>query len=87
MVMGLLPFITGDQPWSAKLANAHFIIPNKWTLIAPAMLFLGMVTLLILAVKNKYQQTDYNWLLVLNTVVLLTYMILIYVRLYKLIFI
>ena len=85
--MGALPFISGEQPWSVKLHNAQFIIPNKWTLIYPALLFLGMLALTILVLRNKYKAPDYNWLLVLNAVVLLTYLVLVYIRIYKLIFV
>lgn len=87
LFMGALPFVTGEQPWSARLQNSHFIIPNKWTLIAPAALFVGLLTLMIIVIKKKYSVIDFNWLLVLNTVILLSYLILIYIRLYKLIFI
>jgi len=85
--VGALPFITGDQPWSKRLENSHFVIPNKLTLIAPALLFAGLLTLIILVIKKKYSVIDYNWLLVLNAVILLAYIIMIYIRLYSLIFV
>jgi len=84
LFMGILPFISGqDQPWGDKLTNAHLVIPNKWTLAFPALLFLGFLTLTILCMKNKYKQPDINWLLVLNAAILITYLVLLYSRIYK----
>lgn len=84
LFMGILPFISGqDQPWEAKLANAHLVIPNKWTLVFPAILFVGFLILTILCMKNKYRQTDINWLLVLNAVILITYLVMLYSRIFK----
>jgi hypothetical protein len=88
LFMGILPFVAGqDQPWGDKLANAHLVLPNKWTLVYPAVLFLGFLALTILCLKNKYKQTDINWLLVLNAVILITYLVLLYSRIYKALFV
>lgn len=88
LFMGILPFVAGqDQPWGEKLANAHLVITNKWTLVFPAILFVGFLTLTILCLKNKYSQTDINWLLVLNAVILVTYLVLLYSRIYKVLFV
>lgn len=83
LLFGLLPFITGQQSWDERLEKAHFIIPNKWTLIFPALLFAGFLVLLVTCLKNKYREPDFNWLLVLNIVILLAYLVLVYIRLYK----
>jgi hypothetical protein len=88
LFMGILPFVAGqDQPWGDKLASAHLVIPNKWTLVFPAVLFFGFLSLTILCLKNKYRQTDINWLLVLNAVILITYLVLLYSRIYKALFV
>lgn len=83
LFFGLFPFIAGHQPWDDKLSSTHLYIPNKWTLVFPAILFIGFTTLLVLCMKKKYQEPDINWLLVLNTVILLTYLIMLYSRIFK----
>jgi cytochrome bd-type quinol oxidase subunit 2 len=86
LFVGILPFVTGNQPWDAKAASTHLVIPNKWMLIYPGVLFAGFLTLTILVLKNKYKIVDFNWLLVLNTVILLVYLVLLYSRIYKVLF-
>lgn len=84
LFMGVLPLVAGnDQGWNERIANAHLVIVNKWTLVFPAVLLIGFLWLAILCKKNKYQQTDVNWLLVLNTVILITYLVMLYSRIYK----
>lgn len=83
LFFGLLPFIAGHQPWDARVETTHLVIPNKWTLIFPAILFLGFLSLLIICMRKKYQVPDFNWLLVLNTLILLTYLVLLYSRIFK----
>jgi hypothetical protein len=83
LLVGILPLVSGDQPWSARLESSHLVIPNKWTLIFPAILFIGFVALLILCIKKKYQVPDFNWLLVLNTLILLAYLVMLYSRIYQ----
>ena len=63
-----------------KLSHLYFIGNNKWTLIFPALLLMGFATLFITCVKQKYTKSDWNWLLVLNTIVLLIYCATLYTR-------
>lgn len=83
LFFGLLPFIAGNDAWDARMQTTHLVIPNKWTLIFPGILFLGFLSLVIICKKGKYQVPDFNWLLVLNTVILLAYMVLLYSRIFK----
>jgi len=80
LFFGLFPFVTGNN---THLDSTHLYIENKWTLVFPAILFIGFTTLLVLCMKKKYQEPDLNWLLVLNTVILLTYLIMLYSRIFK----
>lgn len=83
LAMGLLPLIAGQgESWEAKIASTRLVMPNKWTLVFPTVLFIGFLTLAIICVKNKYRQTDVNWLLVLNAVILITYLVMLYSRIY-----
>ena len=63
-----------------KLSHLYFVGNNKWTLIFPALLLIGFAALFITCVKQKYTKSDWNWLLVLNTVVLLIYCATLYTR-------
>jgi hypothetical protein len=84
LFMGVLPLVAGnDQGWNERIANAHLVITNKWTLVFPAILLIGFLWLAILCKKNKYLQTDINWLLVLNAIILITYLVMLYSRIYK----
>ena len=84
LFMGILPLVAGnDQGWNDRIANAHLIITNKSTLVFPVVLLIGFLWLAILCKKNKYQQVDVNWLLVLNSVILITYLVMLYSRIYK----
>lgn len=83
LAMGLLPLIAGrGESWEAKMVTGHLVFPSKWTLVYPAILFIGFLSLAIICIKNKYRQTDINWLLVLNSVILIAYLVILYTRIY-----
>lgn len=65
---------------SSKITHLYFIGNNKWTLVFPALLLAGFAALFITCVKQKYAKTDWNWLLVLNTIVLMIYCVTLYTR-------
>ena len=73
------PFLQGDQ---TKLQHIYLSFRYKWEMIFPAILILGFVSLLIVCAVKKYKEQDLNWLLVLNTVILMAYGIAIYIRIY-----
>ncbi len=73
------PFLLGDE---TKLQNIYLFFRHKWEMIFPAILILGFVSLLIICAVKKYKEQDLNWLLVLNTVILMAYGIAIYIRIY-----
>ncbi|SFE66624.1 hypothetical protein SAMN05518672_1097 [Chitinophaga sp. CF118] len=83
LFFGILPFIGGHQPWDARVETTHLYIPNKWTLVFPAILFLGFLSLLIICMKKKYQEPDFNWLLVFNILILIIYLVMLYSRIFK----
>lgn len=68
------------------LSSTFVYIQNKWAFIFPGILFLSFLTLLIVTLRHKYQKTDMNWMLSLNTGLLIVYLIMLYARLYPLIF-
>jgi hypothetical protein len=71
------PFLMGDQN---KLAHIYLTFHHKWEMIFPAILILAFMSLLIICAVKKFKETDLNWLLVLNTVILTIYGIAIYIR-------
>jgi hypothetical protein len=83
LFFGVLPFIVGNQSLEAKVATTHLYIQNKWTLVYPGILLLGFLVLAIICRKKKYQETDFNWLLVLNTIMLVAYLVMLYSRIFK----
>jgi hypothetical protein len=79
LCIALIPFLQGDN---TRLSQLYLIVPNKWTLVFPVLLMLGFITLFVLVSIKKYKAVDLNWLLVLNTVVLLIYGIALFIRIY-----
>ena len=80
LLASTIPFLKGDN---VKLEQFNFVIPQKWTLIFPSILILSFVGLLITCTVRKYKLTDLNWLLVVNTLVLIAYGIAIFMRVYQ----
>lgn len=69
-----------------SLHSTFVYIENKWAFIFPGLLFLSFLTLLIITLRHKYQKTDLNWMLSLNTGLLIAYVVMLYVRIFPLIF-
>lgn len=81
LILALVPFL-GDN---YKLKNLYLHTPNKWTLTFPILLMLGFITLFVLCSIKKYKEADLNWLLVLNTVILIIYGITLGLRIYQIV--
>ena len=71
------PFLQGD---GTKLQHIYLSFHHKWEMVFPAILILAFISLLIICAVKKYKEPDLNWLLVLNTVILMAYGIAIYIR-------
>ena len=83
LVMALVsPFFMGDQN---KLKNIYLSFHHPWEMIFPVILILGFISLLIICAIKKFKETDLNWLLVLNTVILTIYGVAIYIRIYHMV--
>ena len=80
LLISIVPFLEGDN---SKLQNFQFVVHQKWTLVFPSILIVGFVTLLVLCTIKKYKQVDLNWLLVVNTLVLLAYFLTVAYAVYK----
>jgi len=82
LLIALVPFLQGD---GSKLQHLYFTPKYAYMLAFPILLVLGFITLLVLCSIKKYSKTDMNWLLVVNTVVLIAYAATLYISIYKLI--
>jgi len=82
MAVAAFAYYQGDQ---TKLQHVYFAFHHKWEIIFPIILIGAFITLLIICAAKKYKQTDLNWLLVLNTVILLAYGIAVFIRIRQMI--
>ncbi|MCL7988844.1 hypothetical protein M8998_12915 [Sphingobacterium sp. lm-10] len=82
-VMLLAFYVTQD---ASKLSRISLYFANKWFLLFPISLFILFVGLLIKVLKNKYVRTEYNWLMSLNGGFLIVYLLLLFARIYPLVF-
>ena len=85
LLFAFAPFVL-EKETVVSLEQTYLYITNKWAFIFPGLLFLSFLTLLVLTLRHKYQKTDLNWMLSLNTVLLVVYLIMLYARLYPIIF-
>jgi cytochrome bd-type quinol oxidase subunit 2 len=78
MLIALVPpFLMGEK---SKLSRIYLSFRHPWEMVFPAILVLGFISLLIISKVKKYRETDLNWLLVLNTAILIIYGAAIYIR-------
>ncbi|MFD0794317.1 hypothetical protein ACFQZX_11870 [Mucilaginibacter litoreus] len=82
LLVALVPLLQGDN---SKMQHIYLAPQHLWTLAPPILLILGFIILLIVCARQKYSQQDLNWLLVLNTVILIIYGITLYIRVYQMI--
>jgi len=75
-----------ENKTSRSLGSTFVYIENKWAFIFPGLLFFCFLVLLVLTLRQKYRHTDLNWMLSLNTGLLIVYLIMLYAKLYPLIF-
>jgi len=79
ILLALVPTFTNNT-LNAQLHNIYITANNKWIFIYPILLLIGFITLLILCTTNKYSKVDLNWLLVLNTFILILYGTVVFIR-------
>ena len=77
LFVALVPFFEGDQN---KIQHIYLTFHHSWEMIFPAILIISFTCLLIYCAVKKYTEPEMNWLLVVNTIVLLAYGIAIFVR-------
>lgn len=81
LLIGIVPIYL-DEEVKKNLEVTYIYIANKWVFIFPIILFLSFLTLLILTGRAKHEQEDLNWMLALNTALLIIYLVMLYTKLY-----
>ena len=81
LVVAMIPFLKGD---TIQLQHIYLAPKNPWVLAFPILLILCFITLLIICAKNKYKYADLNWVLTLNTIILIIYGVMVSIRIYQL---
>ncbi len=76
-------YVTQD---ATQLSRINLYFTNKWFLLFPVTLFVIFVGLLILVLKTKYARDEYNWLMSLSGGFLIAYTLLLFARIYPLVF-
>ena|ERR1700761_4676503 len=79
IIAAMVPYFAGNN---TRLQKFNFVIPHPWLLILPGILIAGFIGLLVTCTIKKYKVTDLNWLLVVNTVVLIAYGVAVFIRIY-----
>lgn len=82
LLVALVPFMQGDNH---KLHNLYFTTEHKWLFAFPIVLVLGFIALLVICTIKKYKELDLNFLLILNTLILLAYFAMLYIRVWHLV--
>ena len=82
LLLAIVPLYQAD---STKLHSLYFVTPHKWVLVFPCILIGGFITLFVGCTIQKYSKSDWNWLLVLNTIVLAAYCATTYIRVLQLV--
>ncbi|WP_353185043.1 hypothetical protein [Parapedobacter lycopersici] len=85
LLFAFAPFILKEQT-QGSLAQTFFYIDNKWAFIFPGLLFLSFIALLVLTLRHQYRLVDLNWMLSLNAALLIGYVVMLYIRIYPVIF-
>lgn len=81
LVLAIVPLFQVD---TNKLQHLNIVTNSKWLFIFPIVLIGGFVYFLVRCTLNKYKEPDSNWLLVINTLVLMAYCATLFVKVYQL---
>lgn len=85
LLFSFAPRVMGEDTLH-PFQTLYFYMTHKWAVIFPGILFLSFVVLFVLVAKNKYRMVDMNWMLSLNAALLIGYLLVLYIRLYPVIF-
>jgi hypothetical protein len=77
LLFALIPLFTVDR---SKLSHLYFVTSHKWIWVFPCILVGSFITLFAGCTIHRYSKPDWNWLLVINTIVLLAYCVSLYIQ-------
>jgi small-conductance mechanosensitive channel len=77
LLVALVPYFQGDQ---SKYQHIYFAFTHTWEIIFPAIIILSFLFFLIACAYKRFNEPQLNWLLVVNTVVLLVSGIAIFIK-------
>ncbi len=80
----LLTIIFLFQGDSSKLQHLYIVTKSRWLFVFPVILIGGFVFFFIRCTIKKYTEPDSNWLLIINTLVLMAYCATLFIRIYEL---
>jgi len=81
LVLAIVPLFQVDRE---KLQHLYIVTSSKWLFIFPIVLVCGFVYFLIRCMIHKYKEPDSNWLLVINTLILMAYCATLFFKVYQL---
>ena len=81
LLLAIIPLLKVD---SSRFEHLYFVTTHKWIWIFPCILVGAFVTLFVGCTIQKYTKPDWNWLLVVNTVVLMAYCATLYIKVLEL---
>jgi Kef-type K+ transport system membrane component KefB len=81
LLLAIIPLFQVD---GSKLQHLYIVSKSKWLFVFPVILVGGFVYFFIRSTINKYKEPDINWLLVINTFVLMAYCATLFFRVYQL---
>lgn len=84
ILLALVPVFNGNS-LDKQLHDTYIMTNNRWILAYPILLISGFIALLVICTIKKYTKPDLNWLLVLNTLMLIAYGISVFIRISHLI--
>jgi len=82
LVLATIPLFQADGD---KLHHLYIVANNKWLFFFPILLMVAFLYFFIRCNMKKYTETEMNWVLVVNTIVLMAYGATIFIRVYELI--
>jgi hypothetical protein len=82
LLFACLPLFQVD---SSKLHHLYFVTTHKWVWVFPCVLVGAFITLFIGCTVQKYTKPDWNWLLVVNTLVLGAYCATLFIKVLELV--
>ncbi len=69
---------------TSKLEHLYIVTKSRWLFFFPILLIGGFVYFFTRCTIKKYTEPDSNWLLVINTLVLMIYCVTLFARVYEL---